>query len=76
MRRGRSWGLAPAYIEVGDLDIFRDEDIDYAARLVRAGVSTELHVYPGAPHGYDWIGYGGPLTARWKADRIRVIQSL
>lgn len=69
-------GLAPAYIETGDLDIFRDEDLDYAVRLVRAGVSTEVHMYPGAPHGYDWIGYGGPLTARWKADRIRVITAL
>ncbi|MGW4129420.1 alpha/beta hydrolase [Amycolatopsis japonica] len=69
-------GLASAYIEVGDLDIFRDEGIDYAARLVRAGVSTELHMYPGAPHGYDWIGYGGPLTERWRSDRVRVIQAL
>lgn len=69
-------GLAPAYIETGDLDIFRDENLAYAARLVRAGVSTEVHMYPGAPHGYDWIGYGGPLTARWKADRIRVITAL
>lgn len=69
-------GLAPAYIEVGDLDIFRDEDIDYAARLVRAGVSTELHVHRGAPHAHDWFGYDGPLTERWKADRIRVIQAL
>ncbi|MGP3534159.1 alpha/beta hydrolase [Microbacterium sp. RD1] len=69
-------GLAPAYIETGDLDIFRDEDLDYAGRLVRAGVSTELHMYPGAPHGYDWIGYGGPLTKRWRADRIRVIRAL
>lgn len=69
-------GLAPAYVEVGDLDIFRDEDLDYAARLVRAGVSTELHLYPGAPHGHDWIGYGGPLTERWKADRIRAIRAL
>ena len=32
-------------------DGFRDEDIEYAQRLYAAGVPTELHVYPGAPHG-------------------------
>lgn len=69
-------GLAPAYIEVGDLDIFRDESITYAQHLVQAGVSTEFHLHPGAPHGHDWIGYSAPLTDRWKADRIRVIQAL
>lgn len=46
-------GLPPALIQVGELDILRDENIDYAARLMRAGVATELHVYPGAYHGWD-----------------------
>jgi acetyl esterase/lipase len=41
--------LAPAYIEVGDLDIFRDESIAYAAALSKAAVPVELHVHPGAP---------------------------
>src|SRR5271156_3155642 len=45
-------GLAPAFIAVGALDLFVDEDIDYARRLIHAGVPTELHVYPGAFHGY------------------------
>jgi acetyl esterase/lipase len=38
------------------VDGFRDEDIDYACRLQHAGVETELHVYPGAPHGYQLFG--------------------
>jgi acetyl esterase/lipase len=38
--------LAPAYIDVGDFDSFRDEDIAYAQRLARAGVPVELHVHP------------------------------
>jgi acetyl esterase/lipase len=38
---------------VGALDLFRDEAVDYAHRLLAAGVATELHVYPGAPHGFD-----------------------
>jgi acetyl esterase/lipase len=44
-------GLPPAYVCVGGADGFRDEDIAYAARLSEAGVPTELHVYPGGPHG-------------------------
>jgi acetyl esterase/lipase len=45
-------GLAPAFIAVGALDLFVDENIDYARRLIHAGVPAELHVYPGAFHGY------------------------
>lgn len=46
-------GLPPAFVSVGTVDGFRDEDIDYATRLNQAGVPTELHVYPGACHGYQ-----------------------
>jgi acetyl esterase/lipase len=46
-------GLPPAYIAVGAVDLFRNECVDYASRLLDAGVPTELHVYPGAPHGFD-----------------------
>ena len=45
-------GLPPTFVMVGGVDGFRDEDVDYALRLSRAGVPTELHVYPGAPHGF------------------------
>ena len=44
-------GLPDAYVCVGGADGFRDENIIYAMRLYGAGVPTELHVYPGAPHG-------------------------
>lgn len=46
-------GLAPAYINVGDLDIFRNEDLSYGRSLALAGVPVELHVHPGAPHGWE-----------------------
>jgi acetyl esterase/lipase len=46
-------GLPPAFVSVGSVDGFLDEDVDYALRLNRAGVPTELHVYPGACHGYQ-----------------------
>ncbi|WP_275412893.1 alpha/beta hydrolase fold domain-containing protein [Planotetraspora phitsanulokensis] len=45
-------GLAPAFIAVGSLDLFLDEGVRYAYRLMRAGVPVELHVQPGAVHGY------------------------
>lgn len=68
--------LAPAYIEVGELDIFRDEDISYAQQLSKAGIPVELHVHSGAPHGYDRIATNAKLTQRAMNDRIRIIQSI
>lgn len=46
-------GLPPAYIDVGELDPFRDEDIAYATRLLEAGVACELHVTPGVFHASE-----------------------
>jgi acetyl esterase/lipase len=46
-------GLPPAFIAVGALDLFLDEDLEYGRRLVHAGVPTEIHVYSGAFHGFD-----------------------
>ncbi|MCW2790881.1 MAG: alpha/beta hydrolase [Aeromicrobium sp.] len=69
-------GLAPAYVEVGELDIFRDESVSYASRLWAAGVSCELHVHPGAPHGHEWIDPDADVARRTIADRVRVIRSL
>jgi acetyl esterase len=48
-------GLPPAYISTGALDLFLDEDLDYARRLAAAAVPCELHVYPGAIHGFNMI---------------------
>lgn len=46
-------GLPPTFLAVGALDLFLEENLDYARRLTRAGVATELHVYPGAYHGFE-----------------------
>jgi acetyl esterase/lipase len=46
-------GLPATFISVGALDLFLEEDLEYARRLMRAGVPTELHVYPGAYHGFN-----------------------
>jgi len=68
-------GLPPAYIEVGDLDIFRDEDIEYARRLGAAGINCELHVHPGCPHGWEGIAPGADVSVRSRLDRVRAMQS-
>jgi len=54
-RADRLAGLPPTYISVGALDLFLEEDIEYARRLMREGVPTELHVYPGAFHGFNMM---------------------
>ncbi|MDQ3103966.1 MAG: alpha/beta hydrolase [Actinomycetota bacterium] len=67
-------GLPPAYIDVGELDLFRDEDIDYATRLLQAGVPTELHVYAGGVHGGEAYAPEAALSARvlgWRVDALR-----
>lgn len=54
-RREDLTGLPPAWIGVGTLDLFHDEDLDYARRLTDAGVPCDLHVVPGAFHGFDQV---------------------
>jgi acetyl esterase/lipase len=52
-RRKKVNGLAPALITCAEIDPFRDEAVDYALRLLGAGVSTELHVFARTCHGFD-----------------------
>ncbi len=70
-RVGSVAGLPPAWIGVGALDLFVEEDIEYARRLVHAGVATELHVAPGAFHGFDLLvpdaAISKQFTASWKS---------
>jgi acetyl esterase/lipase len=47
--------LPPAFIAVGELDLFVHDNLAYASRLLAAGVSVEAHVYPGAIHGFDRV---------------------
>jgi acetyl esterase/lipase len=69
-------GLPPAYIEVGQLDVFRDEGLRYALTLSAAGVPVELHLHPGVPHEYDAIAFDADVSRRGQADRGRVLRSL
>lgn len=61
-------GLPPALIATGALDLFLDENVDYAMRLISAGVAVELHIYPGCPHGYV-IAADAPVSQRALADK-------
>jgi acetyl esterase/lipase len=54
-RTARLAGLPPAFIGVGSIDLFVDEDVAYAKRLIDAAVPAELHVVPGAFHGFDGV---------------------
>jgi triacylglycerol lipase len=62
-RRVNLAGLPPTFIGVGAIDLFAQEDIEYAARLLQSDVPTELHVYPGAYHGFD-------LASGWGAESL------
>ena len=67
-------GLPPTYINVGDLDLFLDENIDYARKLLSAGVPTEIHVYPGAFHGSNMFVSRSSLSKRWRDDEQEALK--
>ena len=75
-RRADLSGLPPAYLDVGQIDIFRDEDVRYAAALSGAGVPVELHVYPGAPHGFEAFAPASDVATRAMAERVRRLRAL
>lgn len=66
-------GLPPAFISVGALDLFLDENIDYAKRLLSAGVPTEFHIYPGAYHGFQWA-FQADVTQRSMRDASEALK--
>lgn len=62
-------GLPPAFIDVGTMEVFRDEDIEYARRLADANGDVELHVWPGAFHGFDLAFPQATLSRRAQVAR-------
>jgi acetyl esterase/lipase len=67
-------GLPPAFIDVGTVDMFRDEDIAFAQRLMQAGVPTELHVHPGSYHAAETFAADAALAKRIWALRIDALR--
>ena len=67
-------GLPPAYINVGTLDLFVDEDVAYAQALIAAEVPVELHVYPGVFHGSPTLAPTSPVAQRWTLDETAALE--
>jgi acetyl esterase/lipase len=67
-------GLPPAFIDVGTVDMFRDEDIAFAQRLMAAGVPTELHVHPGSYHAAETFAADAALSRRTWALRVDALR--
>lgn len=69
-------GLPRTYIDVGGLDLFRDESLAFGARLAAANVEVELHLYPGVPHAWEWVAASAPVTKRAVENRVRALRDL
>jgi acetyl esterase/lipase len=67
-------GLPPTFIGVGSIDLFVDEDIDYARRLIDAGVPTQLLVVPGAFHGFDSIAPRSSVATSFTASKVAALR--
>jgi acetyl esterase/lipase len=67
-------GLPPTFIDVGEVDLFRDEDVAFATRLLQAGVQVELHVYPGAFHAAEALAPAAELSKRIWSVRLAALR--
>jgi len=67
-------GLPPTFIGVGALDLFVAENLDYAQRLLQAGVATELVVVPGAFHGFDLLATQADVSRRFTATKLAALR--
>ena len=72
-RREDLTGLAPAWIGVGTLDLFHDEDVEYARRLGDSGVPCELHLVPGAFHGFDAVFPKAGISQQFWCQQARAL---
>ena len=68
-------GLPPTYISTGGLDLFLEEDLDYARRLMRSGVPVELHVYPGAFHAFE-LSPSASVAGQARRDSLAALERL
>ncbi|MGW2250899.1 alpha/beta hydrolase [Kitasatospora sp. NPDC001660] len=69
-------GLPPAYVEVGSAETFRDEAVAYADAIWRAGGAAELHVWPGAFHGFDTLAPQAALSRDARDARTRWLRRI
>lgn len=69
-------GLPPAFLDVGSAETFRDEVVDYASRIWRAGGEAELHVWPGGFHSFDGLVPDAALSRSADAQRLPWLRRL
>ncbi len=67
-------GLPPAWIGVGTLDLFHDEDVEYGTRLTESGVPCETYLVPGAFHGFDIAGLGAQVVRDFRQSQIAALK--
>jgi acetyl esterase/lipase len=67
-------GLPPAWVGVGTLDLFFDEDVAFAERLRAAGVECEFVAVTGAFHGFDYLVGGSPVARDFRASQVRALR--
>lgn len=67
-------GLPPAYIAVGSVDAFVDENADYAERLNAAGVDTQFEIFSGGFHGFEFTVPGAELSRRARNSHYQAIK--
>ncbi len=73
-RRENLSGLPPAWIGVGTLDLFHDEDLLYAKRLTESGASCELRVVEGAYHGFDLFSPKAPVVKQFRQSYVSAMR--
>jgi acetyl esterase/lipase len=73
-RRTDLSSLPPAWIGVGTLDLFHDEDVEYARRLRDAGVPCELEIVPGAFHGFDGIAAKSQVAQSFFNSQVKFLR--
>lgn len=73
-RREDLSGLPPAWIGVGELDLFYDEDMAYAKRLKECGVECEMSILPGVFHGFDAVASQAPIVREFRNSQLAALR--
>ena len=69
-------GLPPAWLGVGTLDLFHDEDLAYADRLRAAGVDCSVEVVDGAFHGFDSVHPKARVSRAFRAAQVEALAAV
>jgi acetyl esterase/lipase len=69
-------GLPPVFITVGNIDVFRDECVEFASRLMRDGNDVELHVWPGVFHAAEQFSQAAIVKRMASENQAAMIRAL